>query len=185
MVAPLIPIAIGIGVAAAGVGRQFLRNLERARQADSSKARAREAYLRLGFAVETLDVKRDAVAAEHVAKARQEWGAARELIMDANTVETADAAYAVIAAGLEQVTLARIALGLEQPPALESTVADSPVLDSAALDSAANEPAANEPSAPEPSTPEPAAPEPAPKPAAQADPATEPPTPEAPATGRQ
>lgn len=118
MVAPLIPIAIGVGVAAVGAGRQFMRNLDKARKADTAKARAREAYLRLGFAVETLDAKGDAVAAEHLVAARRQWAFAREVIMDTHTQEAADAVYEVIAAGLEQVTLARIALGLEQPKEL-------------------------------------------------------------------
>jgi hypothetical protein len=129
MVAPLIPIAIGLG-AAAGAGIKFVRNVDRARKADAAKARAREAYLQLGFALESVDADAGPVAANHLAQARRKWDEARALIGEAADAKAADEAYAVIAEGLEQITLARAALGSAQPGA-ELRPAQSPTLDAA------------------------------------------------------
>lgn len=115
MALPLIPIAIGVGVAAFGAGRKLLKNLETTRQADDAKAKARSAYLQLAFAVDTIHAEDDDVAHQHLGRAKDLLERARVMLDVAATPEAADAAGAVILEGFEQVEMACAALGIEPP----------------------------------------------------------------------
>ncbi|GGC69257.1 hypothetical protein IEU95_02140 [Hoyosella rhizosphaerae] len=115
MVLPLIPIAVGVGVAAFGAGRKFLKNLEVTRAADEAKAQARGSYLQLAFAVDTIRHDNDEVAAEHLASAKECLDNARVMLNVATTVEAAVSAQGVITEGFEHIELACSALGIEPP----------------------------------------------------------------------
>lgn len=115
MALPLIPIAIGVGVAAFGAGRKLLKNLETTRQTDESKAKARSAYLQLAFAVDTIHAEDDDVASAHVARAKDLLDQARVMLDVAATPEAAEAAGDVINEGFEQVEMACAAIGIEPP----------------------------------------------------------------------
>ncbi|WP_149360926.1 hypothetical protein [Lolliginicoccus suaedae] len=112
---PLVPIAVGVGVAAFGAGRKFLKNLEVTREADEAKARARGAYLQLAFAVDTIRADNDEVAAGHLAQAKDSLDNARVMLNVATTAEAADAAEEVINEGFDHIERACTALGIEPP----------------------------------------------------------------------
>ncbi|MBB3036088.1 hypothetical protein [Hoyosella altamirensis] len=115
MALPLIPIAIGVGVAAFGAGRKLLKSMETTRLADESKAKARGAYLQLAFAVDTIRADDDPIASEHLGRAKDFLDSARVMLDVATTPEAADAAGEVVSEGFEQVEMACAALGIEPP----------------------------------------------------------------------
>lgn len=76
------------------------------------EVRARAAYSRLGYCVETLP---SGVPSEHVRRASERWNTAGQILADASSAEEYALAYRTAEDGLGEVSRACAALGLPDP----------------------------------------------------------------------
>lgn len=113
---PLIPIAIGLGVLAAGVAGPLLRQLAERDRAAAAKARARVTHQRLGHGVETIDPGANAIAQTELARAAERWQTTGALLEEAGTFEECVDAERAAEEGLHHLVKACRALGIEPPP---------------------------------------------------------------------